>query len=229
MASLRACLAPIIWDWNYLFMILSITCLAAIELVMEFILNSMVFHLMPNLNSYWVPYHFCGFFKMKWYLSNEMKWNEMKWWVPNKPLYLKPEEFSLSLSSLSLSSQHTSPDPTHNPLHATARTRRFLRSRTRKLASDLIAPLPPRRPFWHRGREGSPGFRLCVCLSCRVSRFSSFLCQRYGGADVDGASWNNGLWYVSNVSIIFYAPCLFLHHLPTVSLHFVALLCIFRN
>jgi hypothetical protein len=36
-------------------------------------------------------------------------------------------------------------------------------------------------------------------------------------------------WYVSNVSIIFYAPCLFLHHLPTVSLHFVALLCIFRN
>jgi hypothetical protein len=36
-------------------------------------------------------------------------------------------------------------------------------------------------------------------------------------------------WYVSNVSIIFDAPCLFLHHLPTVSLHFVALLCIFRN
>jgi hypothetical protein len=37
------------------------------------------------------------------------------------------------------------------------------------------------------------------------------------------------VWYVSNVSIIFDAPCLFLHHLPTVSLHFVALLCIFRN
>jgi hypothetical protein len=36
-------------------------------------------------------------------------------------------------------------------------------------------------------------------------------------------------WHVSNVSIIFYAPCLFLHHLPTVSLHFVALLCNFRN
>jgi hypothetical protein len=36
-------------------------------------------------------------------------------------------------------------------------------------------------------------------------------------------------WYVSNVSIIFYAPCLFLHHLPNVSLHFVALLSIFRN
>ena len=34
-------------------------------------------------------------------------------------------------------------------------------------------------------------------------------------------------WYVSNISIIFDAPCLFLHHLPTVSLHFVALLCIF--
>jgi hypothetical protein len=31
-------------------------------------------------------------------------------------------------------------------------------------------------------------------------------------------------WYVSNVSIIFDAPCLFLHHLPIVSLHLVALL-----
>jgi hypothetical protein len=36
-------------------------------------------------------------------------------------------------------------------------------------------------------------------------------------------------WYVSNVSIIFYAPCLFLHHLLSVLLHFVAFLCIFRN
>jgi hypothetical protein len=47
------------------FMILSITYLAATELVMKFISNSMVFHLMPNLNTYWVPCHFCGFFKMK--------------------------------------------------------------------------------------------------------------------------------------------------------------------
>jgi hypothetical protein len=47
------------------FMILSITCLAATELVMEFISNSMVFHLMPNLNTYWIHYHFYGFFKMK--------------------------------------------------------------------------------------------------------------------------------------------------------------------
>jgi hypothetical protein len=36
-------------------------------------------------------------------------------------------------------------------------------------------------------------------------------------------------WYVSNVSIIFDAPCFFLHHLLSVSLHFVAFLCIFRN
>jgi hypothetical protein len=34
-------------------------------------------------------------------------------------------------------------------------------------------------------------------------------------------------WYVSNISIIFYAPCLFIHHLLCVSLHFVAFLCIF--
>jgi hypothetical protein len=47
------------------FMILTITCLAATELIMEFIWNSMVFHLMPNLNTYSVPCHFCGFVKMK--------------------------------------------------------------------------------------------------------------------------------------------------------------------
>jgi hypothetical protein len=46
-----------------------------------------------------------------------------------------------------------------------------------------------------------------------------------GSKRVQGA----GAWYVSNVSITFDAPCLFLHHLPIVSLHFVALLCIFRN
>jgi hypothetical protein len=46
-----------------------------------------------------------------------------------------------------------------------------------------------------------------------------------------GAGWvtKHEDWYVSNVSIIFDAPCLFLHHLLDVSLHFVALLCIFRN
>jgi hypothetical protein len=37
------------------------------------------------------------------------------------------------------------------------------------------------------------------------------------------------LWYVSNVSIIFGAPCLFIHHLLCILLHFVAFLCIFRN
>jgi hypothetical protein len=36
-------------------------------------------------------------------------------------------------------------------------------------------------------------------------------------------------WYVSNVSIIFDDPCLFLHHLLCVLLHFVAFLCIFRK
>jgi hypothetical protein len=36
-------------------------------------------------------------------------------------------------------------------------------------------------------------------------------------------------WYVSNVSIIFYATCLFMHHLLCILLHFLAFLCIFRN
>jgi hypothetical protein len=37
------------------------------------------------------------------------------------------------------------------------------------------------------------------------------------------------IWYVSNVPIIFDAPCLFIHHLLCVLLHFMAFLCIFRN
>jgi hypothetical protein len=36
-------------------------------------------------------------------------------------------------------------------------------------------------------------------------------------------------WYVSNVSIIFDASCLFTHHLLWVLLHFVTFLCIFWN
>jgi hypothetical protein len=36
-------------------------------------------------------------------------------------------------------------------------------------------------------------------------------------------------WYVSNVSIIFYAPCLFIYYLLCVLLHFMVFLCIFRN
>jgi hypothetical protein len=38
-----------------------------------------------------------------------------------------------------------------------------------------------------------------------------------------------GSWYVSNVSIIFDAPCLLIHHFLCVLLHFVVFLCIFRN
>jgi hypothetical protein len=41
--------------------------------------------------------------------------------------------------------------------------------------------------------------------------------------------WHLSPWYVSNISIIFDAPCLFLYHLLSVLLHFVAFLCIFRN
>jgi hypothetical protein len=36
-------------------------------------------------------------------------------------------------------------------------------------------------------------------------------------------------WYVSNIDIIFDAPCLFIHHFLCVLLHFVVFLCIFRN
>jgi hypothetical protein len=36
-------------------------------------------------------------------------------------------------------------------------------------------------------------------------------------------------WYVLNVFIIFDAPCLLIHHLFCVLLHFAVFLCIFRN
>jgi hypothetical protein len=49
-----------------------------------------------------------------------------------------------------------------------------------------------------------------------------------GEALVDEIDRQDG-WYISNVSIIFDAPCLFLHHLLIILLHFVALLCIFRD
>jgi hypothetical protein len=46
-------------------MILTFVCLAITELVIKFIWNFMVFYLMPNLNTYWVPYHFYKFGKIK--------------------------------------------------------------------------------------------------------------------------------------------------------------------
>jgi hypothetical protein len=36
-------------------------------------------------------------------------------------------------------------------------------------------------------------------------------------------------WYVSNVSIIFDAPCLFIYHLLCILWHFMVVLCIFWN
>jgi hypothetical protein len=47
-------------------MILTITCLAATELVMEFIWNSMGFHLMPNL------IYLLGTLSFLWIFQNEM-------------------------------------------------------------------------------------------------------------------------------------------------------------
>jgi hypothetical protein len=62
-------------------MIPTIICLATTELDMEFIWNSMGFYFMPNLNTYWIPCHFCGFSKwndiiMPFHFIS-IKWNEM--------------------------------------------------------------------------------------------------------------------------------------------------------
>jgi hypothetical protein len=61
--------------------------------------------------------------------------------------------------------------------------------------------------------------RLCRCMSPQ----KLFLCYHLPTRGRAGVKLGDA-WYVSNVSIIFYAPCLFSHHLLSVSLHFVAFL-----
>jgi hypothetical protein len=67
--------------------------------------------------------------------------------------------------------------------------------------------------------------RLCWCMSPQ----NLFFCYHLPTRGRAGVKLGDADWYVSNVSIIFDAPCLFLHHLPNVSLHLVVLLYIFRN
>jgi hypothetical protein len=73
-------------------------------------------------------------------------------------------------------------------------------------------PSAQRLNIWSLCRCMSPQ-KLFLLLSLTYSRTSR--------------SYAWGCWYVSNVSIISDAPCLFLHHLLSVSLDFVAFLCIF--
>jgi hypothetical protein len=66
--------------------------------------------------------------------------------------------------------------------------------------------------------------RLCWCMSPKKLLFCYHLPTRgWAGVKLGDA------WYVSNVSIIFDAPCLFMHHLLCVLLYFVAFLCVFQN
>jgi hypothetical protein len=66
--------------------------------------------------------------------------------------------------------------------------------------------------------------RLWWCISPQNLLFRYHLPTRgWAGVKLGDA------WYVSNVSIIFYAPCLFINHLLCVLLHIVAFLCIFQN
>jgi hypothetical protein len=66
--------------------------------------------------------------------------------------------------------------------------------------------------------------RLCWCMSPQKLLF----CYHLPTRGREGVKLGDA-WYVSNVSIIFDDPCLFIHHLLCVLLHFVVFLCIFRN
>jgi hypothetical protein len=66
--------------------------------------------------------------------------------------------------------------------------------------------------------------RLCRCMSPQKLLF----CYHLPTRGRVGVKLGDAL-YVSNVSIIFDAPCLFLHQLLSILLHFMAFLCIFQN
>jgi hypothetical protein len=68
------------------------------------------------------------------------------------------------------------------------------------------------------------GSRLWWCMSPQKLLFCYHLPTR-GRAGVELGD----AWYASNVSIIFDALFLFIHHLLCVLLHFMAFLCIFQN
>jgi hypothetical protein len=66
--------------------------------------------------------------------------------------------------------------------------------------------------------------RLWWCMSPQ----KLFFCYHLPTRGWEGVKLGDA-WYVSNVSIIFDAPCLFLYHLLFVLLHLVAFLFIFQN
>jgi hypothetical protein len=80
--------------------------------------------------------------------------------------------------------------------------------------STLISTLND-LPYWSR---------LWWCMSPQ----KLFFCYHLSTRGRPGVKLGDA-WYVSNVSIFFDAPCLFIHHLLCVLLHFVAFLCIFWN
>jgi hypothetical protein len=81
----------------------------------------------------------------------------------------------------------------------------------------------PLRPRFRRRSSPRNGVLLAATDEAhREMRPQVPLCKGCAGRR-DRCRWNPAVgWYISNVSIIFDAPCLFLHHLPCVSLHFVA-------
>jgi hypothetical protein len=88
---------------------------------------------------------------------------------------------------------------------------------------------PSPTPFFHFSKNlgvGLPRSVLKSCSHCSHGHHVAYLGRTEQGL---WGKRSDASWYVSNVSIIFDAPCLFLHHLLSVSLHLVAFLCIFQN
>jgi hypothetical protein len=92
---------------------------------------------------------------------------------------------------------------------------KFLLSRLRLLCHVLSSLIPTLNALLRWSR-------LWWCMSPQKLFFCYHLRTR-GRAGVKLGD----AWYVSSISIIFDAPCLFIHHLLWVLLHFVMFLCIF--
>jgi hypothetical protein len=84
--------------------------------------------------------------------------------------------------------------------------------------THILSSFDPRTQCLHRWS------RLWWCMSPQ----KLFFCYHLPTRGRTGVKFGD-TWYVSNVSIISDATCLFLHHLLSVLLHFMAFLCIFRN
>jgi hypothetical protein len=89
----------------------------------------------------------------------------------------------------------------------------------------IISFMPMFRVLWSQLAMLYNNLIKIVLVACHLKNYFCYHLPTRGRAGVKLGD----AWYVSNVSIIFDDPSLFMHHLLCVLIYFVAFLCIFRN